>query len=249
MPCAQLRAVAKVVDVAPNPDDEDDFGAWVTQERTSRASRSGRPLSPVRLGVLVFSGTLVVLTAALLLFVYKIHVLPSDSMAPTLPIHSAIAINRLDRSADNGDIIVFGTRDSYEGAGGEFLARVIARQGQTVACCTHGAVTREGKALKEPYTMPGDDETNFPTVTVPKGRLWVMGDHRSQSADSRIRQSDPHHGTVAQSDVTGTVAFHGSRVRAYAWVIERAALLAAALGIMAGLAMALLRGARNPHSN
>jgi signal peptidase I len=89
----------------------------------------------------------------------------------------------------------------------DFVKRVIAVGGQTVACCDHqGRVTVDGTPLDEPYvyeSLPGLKPQEFGPVTVPKGRLWVMGDHRDGSADSRAHIDDGHSGTVPVDDVIG----------------------------------------------
>jgi signal peptidase I len=91
----------------------------------------------------------------------------------------------------------------------DFVKRVIATEGQTVQCCdSQGRVMVDGKALDEPYIYQNTplDQRAFGPVTVPQGRLWVMGDHRSNSADSRVHISDKYSGTIAVKDVIGKAA-------------------------------------------
>jgi signal peptidase I len=88
----------------------------------------------------------------------------------------------------------------------DFVKRVIATAGQTVQCCdTQGRVVVDGKSLNEPYIYENTpiDSRPFAPVTVPPGRLWVMGDHRSDSADSRYHVGDRYHGTIAVNEVIG----------------------------------------------
>ncbi|NYG05918.1 signal peptidase I [Phycicoccus badiiscoriae] len=87
----------------------------------------------------------------------------------------------------------------------DFVKRVIGLPGDHVVCCdAHGRLTVNGTPLSEPYLLSGDkpSELTF-DVTVPAGRLWVMGDHRSDSADSRSHLGDPGGGTVRLTDVIG----------------------------------------------
>jgi signal peptidase I len=88
----------------------------------------------------------------------------------------------------------------------DFVKRIVAVGGQKVACCDRrGRVTVDGKPIKEPYIYQNSPtgERSFGPVTVPEHRLWVMGDHRSASADSRAHVSDQYTGTIAVDDVIG----------------------------------------------
>ncbi|HEU0129685.1 MAG TPA: signal peptidase I [Mycobacteriales bacterium] len=121
------------------------------------------------------------------------------------------------REPHRGEIVVFNGLDSFQpevvvppprnafdsfrrkfsslvglGAPGEkdFIKRVIGLPGDTVACCTNGNVTVNGRELHEPYLFE-DDHQAFGPVLVPDGKLFVMGDHRGRSSDSRINGAVP----------------------------------------------------------
>ncbi|MDX3072996.1 signal peptidase I [Streptomyces sp. NPDC088354] len=87
----------------------------------------------------------------------------------------------------------------------DLIKRVVAVGGDTVKCCDKdGRVTVNGTPLDEPYIYPGNPPSDIKfTVKVPPGRLFVMGDHRSNSADSRFHLKDPGDGTVPESLVVG----------------------------------------------
>lgn len=87
----------------------------------------------------------------------------------------------------------------------DLIKRVVAVGGDTVACCDgSGRVTVNGTPLDEPYVNPGNapSEIRF-TVKVPAGRLFVMGDHRANSADSRFHLGEKYQGTISEQGVLG----------------------------------------------
>jgi len=101
----------------------------------------------------------------------------------------------------------------------DLIKRVIGVAGDEVACCDQGRVTVNGAPLREPYLFPGDDPSleEF-SVRVPRDRLWVMGDHRSVSEDSRFHREQPGKGFVPVDDVVG-------RAFTIVWPLDRAQLL------------------------
>ncbi|MGW4170055.1 signal peptidase I [Streptomyces chartreusis] len=87
----------------------------------------------------------------------------------------------------------------------DLIKRVVGVGGDRVKCCdAQGRVTVNGVPLNEDYLYPGNSpsEAKF-DITVPQGRLWVMGDHRSNSADSRVHQDQDYGGTVSEEEVVG----------------------------------------------
>jgi signal peptidase I len=180
--------------------------------------------------LLVFALVLALLIKS---FVVQAFFIPSSSMENTLEIGDKVLVNKLVydfRPIHRGDVIVFNgdgswdptpvqtspplTRlwDSVSGLFGtapgvhDFIKRVIGIPGDHVACCnSRGQVTVNGVPLQEKsYLYPGNapSATRF-SITVPPGRLWVMGDHRAVSWDSRGHMSYPGDGTIPINHVVG----------------------------------------------
>ncbi|MFC7405256.1 signal peptidase I [Georgenia alba] len=105
-------------------------------------------------------------------------------------------------------------------AGHHLIKRVIGLPGDQVACCDdQGRLTVNGETVDEPYLYPGAAPSEMPfEVTVPEGRVWVMGDNRGNSADSRAHMGDPGGGTVPIENVVG-------RAFVLLWPADRMTLL------------------------
>jgi signal peptidase I len=166
-------------------------------------------------------------------FVVQAFWIPSGSMENTLQVNDRVLINKLVyhlRPIHRGDIVVFDGTGSWnfgppadsnifskavselEGIVGIshdsaiYIKRVIGLPGDHVACCNaSGQVTVNGVPLSESsYLYPGNHPSDQKfSITVPPGRLWVMGDHRGVSYDSRGHQGDPGGGTIPESGVLG----------------------------------------------
>jgi signal peptidase I len=175
----------------------------------------------------------VLATFVALLMIYRVYLAPSGGMRPTIGVGTYLVLNATRQTPRDGDIVVFHDADwwpSDPSASG--VKRVLATSGQVISCCRSGAVVRNGTSLAEPYLATEDADTlaAFPSVTVPKGRLWMMGDNRAMSADSRFHISDDHQGTVSADDVVGTVVAHGSHLAMYLYILARTASVGLATG-------------------
>ena len=170
-----------------------------------------------------------VLSFVIKTFFFRAYYIPSGSMEQTLQINDRIFANVMvpgPFELERGDVVVF--RDdsnwlpplaqepsaiesalSFVGvlpaAGEQYLVkRVLGMPGDTVECCTaDGSLSINGQAITEPYVYPGNapSEMEF-NVTVPEGKIWVMGDHRGESADSRFHM-DTQGGFVDIESVQG----------------------------------------------
>lgn len=133
-----------------------------------------------------------VIAVALKFGVISSFEIPSKSMLPTLQPGDRVLVNRLayDAHAPNrGDVIVFRRPPGAPRAPGapeDLIKRVIGLPGDTVST-SGGHVFIDGRQLREPYLAPDTPSDGLvEPVVVPPGHLWVMGDNRTNSADSRV---------------------------------------------------------------
>ncbi|MFD7918606.1 signal peptidase I [Streptomyces sp. NPDC059740] len=201
-----------------------------------RRRRSALKELPILLGVAV------VIALVLKSFLVQAFVIPSGSMENTIRIGDRVLVDKLTpwfgAEPHRGDVVVFRDPGGWlagESTGGpptlvqkglsavgllpsaneqDLIKRVVGVGGDTVRCCdTGGHVTVNGTPLDEPYVHPGNPPSQLRfTVTVPIGRIFVMGDHRSNSADSRYHLDSAYRGTVPLDNVVG-------RAVAIAWPV------------------------------
>jgi signal peptidase I len=133
-------------------------------------------------------------------YAVKPYRIPSGSMEPTLQVGDQVIVNRfshhLGAQPDVGDIVVFHPPTATDET---FIKRVVGVPGDRIAV-RHGHVVRNGKLQLEPYARPCGDgpECDVPRpVRVPAGHVYVLGDNRGASQDSRFW------GSVPVADVIG----------------------------------------------
>ncbi|MEV7556258.1 signal peptidase I [Streptomyces sp. NPDC089795] len=177
-------------------------------------------------------------------FLLQAFSIPSASMQNTLQMGDRVLVDKLTpwfgSEPERGEVVVF--HDPADWLSGQptpepnifqqvlskiglmpdasekdLIKRVIAIGGDTVECKKGGPVVVNGKELDEPYIYPGNtpcDDLPFGPITVPKGKVWVMGDHRQNSEDSRYHQQDSTKGFVPVDKVVG-------RAVVVAWPVTR----------------------------
>ncbi|MFJ8669177.1 signal peptidase I [Streptomyces sp. NPDC093600] len=144
---------------------------------------------------------------------YQPYTVPSDSMTPTLDVGSRVLAQRIDGDeVRRGDIVVF-TDPRWGGM--PMVKRVVGVGGDTIACCgADGRLTINGKPVEEPYLRPGRPASGQEfSATVPERNLFLLGDERHNSLDSRVHLQEAGQGSVPRSAVTG-------RLDAVAWPMD-----------------------------
>lgn len=167
-------------------------------------------------------------------FFFRPFLIPSESMSNTLLVGDRIFVNQVGPALtglQRGDIVVFKDTQGWlkdekkepqsafgsvfvflglapDPADEYLIKRLIGMPGDHIECCdAQGRISVNGKEVDEPYVLPTPAGQEIPfDVVVPANDIWVMGDNRPRSADSRFHPEAPLKGFIAKSDVVGTAA-------------------------------------------
>jgi signal peptidase I len=150
--------------------------------KTSQGSRGSRI---VFRALAALSAVLLIGGAATAITTVRTFAVPSTSMADTVRPGDTVVVDRTEQ-IQRGDVIV--EQQPLSGVEYNYIRRVIGLPGDHVLCCdARGRITVNGKPLNETYLYPGDvPSLHRFNVTVPAGKLWLLGDRRSIALDSRI---------------------------------------------------------------
>ncbi|SNT06336.1 signal peptidase I [Micrococcales bacterium KH10] len=233
-PLASTENSSDIVDeqTAPAEDrDQADSSAQMPKGRMAQWRKS-HPWASQFVDISVIVVIALTLSFLIKTFLMQPFVIPSESMEDTFVQGDRVVVSKLSTSISDvrrGDIVVFRDTDHWLGQvpprdanlAREFfetigilpetdeqylIKRIIAVGGDHIVCCTDdGLVTVNGTAITEDYLKPGSLPSQIPfEVTVPQDKLWVMGDNRQNSGDSRFHMGSPGGGFVAKDQVVGT---------------------------------------------
>lgn len=188
------------------------------------------------------AGVSLLLAVVVRWFVIEPFSIPSESMQPGLQPGDRVLVTKLGpwRDFERGDVVVFDGTTTFgevssretnmvgtvlraltefvagRSAESDYVKRIVGVGGDRITCCAaDGRLQVNGVAVEELYLADGDDPSTLRfDIRVPPGRVWLMGDHRSRSADSRSHLASPGGGTVAEDDVIGPVVVR-------AWPLDR----------------------------
>jgi signal peptidase I len=136
-------------------------------------------------------------------FLIQAFWIPSPSMEPTLDVGDRVLVNKLSyrlHDVHRGDVVVFerppGAATGEDGEIKDLIKRVIAVGGDTIEA-RKGDVYVNDERIDEDYLEPGTPTDNLPLKTIPDGQVFVMGDNRTNSEDSRV------FGPIDEDDIVG----------------------------------------------
>lgn len=191
--------------------------------------------------ILIIVAIAIVVSFVIRTFFFRAFLIPSGSMENTLLINDRIFVNLIVDSQDQldrGDVVVFEDHQGwlppaesdpnpllqalefvglYPSSSEQHLVkRIIGMPGDHVTVDPESRqLVVNGTTIDEPYLHPEANGSDIDfDVTVPEGQMWVMGDHRNASGDSRAHMDGPNDGFVNIDDVVG-------RAEVIAWPVDR----------------------------
>ena len=171
-------------------DDDDDDDDLI--DATSNMTRNALEWAVVLVGAVLVA---LLMRASL----FQAFYIPSVSMETTLAINDRVLVNKISyrlHDINRGDVVVFARPEDQKGDIRDLIKRVIALPGERVEGRDNKLYINDQELL-EPYLDPGVVTTDFPMTLVPEGQIFVMGDNRSESFDSR------KFGTISSDTVVG----------------------------------------------
>src|SRR5690242_528822 len=171
---------------APAPETDPDEAP----DRPDRAARLRQRRQSGRRKVIewvVLIGVALVVALVIKAFLFQAFYIPSESMVPTLKTNDRVLVNKLSyklHDIHRGDIVVFTKPPAETSDIKDLVKRVIGLPNETVEG-RDGHIYINGKLLKEPYLPKGVTTSTFGPESIPSNSIWVMGDNRTYSRDSR----------------------------------------------------------------
>ncbi|SNX64321.1 signal peptidase I [Streptomyces sp. TLI_55] len=196
-------------DRSSRPSDSEEISDTEGQEERSRFALPVRITEWLPGGRITLTALLCLLFLLLLnAFVVQPFQIPSGSMENGLRIGDRVLVNKLayrfGAEPRRGDVVVFDGSGYFGDA--DYIKRVVGVGGDHVVCCDQkGRIEVNGRSVDEStFLYPGDSSSTVPfDVVVPDGTLFVLGDHRSRSSDSRDHLGSPGGGMIPVDDVIG----------------------------------------------
>jgi signal peptidase I len=180
------RAAAPVVP----PREADERPAAPGRQRPEHRPKRSLGRTIVEWAAVIVGGILIALVVEA--FLVQAFWIPSPSMVPTLEVGDRVLVNKLSyklHDVHRGDVVVFSRPQAAEVTGDDnikdLIKRVIAVGGDTIEG-RDGRVYVNDELIDEPYLPPDTRTESLPRTTVPEGKVFVMGDNRTDSQDSRI---------------------------------------------------------------
>lgn len=183
---------------------EQNSGEFIpTLSRRERLAIQRRHARRSRWEWVIVLGSAVLIAVLLRTFVVQTFYIPSESMVPTLQKNDRVVVNKLSyklHDVNRGDIVVFTTPPLVNPEFKDLVKRVIGLPGDKVQG-KKGKLYVNGKQQDESYLAPDEDGITdaFGPIEVPEDTVWVMGDNRRNSEDSRV------FGPIPQSTIVGRV--------------------------------------------